>query len=551
MFDLDRIRTALYVAVAVMAFFIFSLWSQEHVAVDQHTPDRPAAAAASTIPAASPASVVSSAPAISNSQADAVTRPKSAIIHIKTDVLSLAVDTLGGDIVSTSLLSYPESLSNAKPFVLLNDDPKTRYVAQSGLLSEQGPDNVASAALYQAEKTDYQLATERDELTVPLTWVNSQGLKVTKIFTFKKGSYQIRVSYDIDNTRTSQAWTGQWYAQLSRTDSSPEQEQGLSSIGTFFGAAVSSKDKAFEKITFKDMHDRTLWKASDRGWAAMVQHYFVSAWIPPQNSAFHLYSKVNDKRDMYSIGLIGDSLRVDAGKRQQITYTLYSGPMVEKWLDQTAPKLDLAIDYGIFSMIASPLFWLLEKIYNVVGNWGWSIILITLFIKIIFYPLSAKSYRSMSLMKKVQPKIEAIREQYKDDRTKLTQAMMQVYQQEKIHPLGGCLPILLQIPVFISLYWMLVESIELRQAPFMLWIHDLSQKDPYYVLPVLMAISMFIQQKLSPPPADPTQAKVLMLMPLVFGVLFVNFPSGLMLYWVVNNTLSFLQQWYVMRKFKS
>jgi YidC/Oxa1 family membrane protein insertase len=279
----------------------------------------------------------------------------------------------------------------------------------------------------------------------------------------------------------------------------------------------------------------------------MIQHYFISAWVPPKDAVSNYYSRVSSN-GLYTIGMIGSPLNVAPGQQASFDTTLYTGPALATQLSATAPGLQLTIDYGWLWFISVIIFWMMQHIYDVIGNWGWSIVLVTVIIKAMFYGLSAKSYRSMSLMKRLQPKMEALKQKFGDDRQKLTQATLELYREEKVNPMSGCLPIIIQIPVFIALYWVLVESVQLRQAPFIFWIHDLSAKDPYYVLPVLMGISMFIQQRLNPPAPDPMQAKIMMLMPVVFTVLFANFPSGLMLYWFVNNTLSFLQQWHILRK---
>ncbi len=295
------------------------------------------------------------------------------------------------------------------------------------------------------------------------------------------------------------------------------------------------------------MQEKNLNQTIQDGWAAMIQHYFISAWVPAKSATSTYYSRVTPN-GLYAIGMLSHPMSVAPGSKVTTEAKLYTGPAIASLLDKTAPGLRLTIDYGWFWFISDIIFWMMQHIYDVVGNWGWSIVIVTVIIKLLFYQLSAKSFRSMSAMKKLQPKIEMLKERYGDDKQKLTQATLELYRQEKVNPMSGCLPILIQIPVFIALYWVLVESVQLRQAPFIFWIHDLSQQDPYYVLPVLMGISMFIQQRLNPPPPDPLQAKVMMMMPVVFTVLFANFPSGLMLYWFVNNTLSFMQQWYVMQR---
>jgi YidC/Oxa1 family membrane protein insertase len=319
-------------------------------------------------------------------------------------------------------------------------------------------------------------------------------------------------------------------------------------ISTYFGAAVSSPANRYQKIAFKDMQEKNFAETIQGGWAAMVQHYFVGAWIPPNTQSYDYYSKVTPNK-LYVIGFVGPAVSISPHNSAVFNVKLYLGPAIAKYLEAAAPGLKLTIDYGWFWFIADIIFWMMEGIYKVVGNWGLAIILVTVIIKALFYYLSAKSYRSMSALKQLQPRIEMLKQQFGDDKQKLTQATLELYRHEKVNPMSGCLPILVQIPVFIALYWVLVENVQFRQAPFYFWIHDLSQSDPYYVLPILMGLSLFLQQRLNPPPPDPMQAKVMMLMPVIFTALFFNFPSGLMLYWIVNNTLSFLQQWYIMKQY--
>ncbi len=548
---LDHLRTVLYISLVVLGLFLYQAWEHEHPrsepvsaalpANGHFVPQAATAAAAEAAPAATTALAVETSSAAS-APAASVT---GEMVKVRTDLLEANIDTRGGDVVEVKLLDYPESLGSKVPFLLLNNDSKTQYIAESGLLGQMGPDTTNAQASYQAEKTEYQLASGQNTVTVNLTWQNEQGLKVTKHLTFTRGSYEIKVGYDIDN-QSAQAWQGNFYTQLLRTNSPPPTHSGFMSLATYFGAAISSPQKPYDKITFKKMGETNLDQSVQGGWAAMIQHYFISAWVPPAGSTSTYYSRVTN--GLYTIGMIGQPLAVAPGAKLSTEAKLYAGPAIADNLEQTAPGLKLTIDYGWFWFISGIIFWMMQKIYDVVGNWGWSIVLVTIVIKILFYRLSAKSYRSMSVMKKLQPKMEALKQRYGDDKQGFTKAMMELYRQEKVNPMSGCLPILIQIPVFIALYWVLVESVQLRQAPFILWIHDLSQADPYYVLPVLMGISMFIQQRLNPPPPDPMQAKVMMAMPFLFTFMFAGFPAGLMLYWVVNNTLSFLQQWFVMHK---
>ena len=345
----------------------------------------------------------------------------------------------------------------------------------------------------------------QNDLQVKLHWEDAQGLKVTKIFTFTRGSYDVNVTYQLDN-QSHEPWEGNLYLQLMRKNTPPATTKGIVSMATYFGAAISSPDKPFQKITFKQMLENNYAQNITGGWAAMVQHYFVSAWVPDPALKADYFSKVTSD-GLYTIGMLGAKQTVAPGATLEIGSKFYAGPSIAENLEQVSPKLPLTIDYGVISIIAVVIFWMMQKIHSVVGNWGWSIVLVTLVIKILFYKLSAKSYRSMNALKRLQPRINQLKERLGDDKTKFTQATIELYKKEKVNPMSGCLPILVQNPVFFALYWVLIESVQLRQAPFILWIHDLTQKDPFYILPVLMGISMFLQQRLSPPPPDPMQAK--------------------------------------------
>ncbi|MDH5231919.1 MAG: membrane protein insertase YidC [Gammaproteobacteria bacterium] len=469
-------------------------------------------------------------------------------IRVMTDVLDVDIDTVGGDLRKAYLIKYPVSLEepeNAFPF--MGDELPQLFIAQSGLLSKAGaPDH---HAVYQSSEFKYQLGVGENEIRVPLTWTNAEGIMVTKTYVFKRDSYVIEVIHTVEN-QSGQAWTGRVYRQLQRGE---YDELGKSRmIYTFTGAAVSTPDKPYEKIDFDEIGE---WKAeqsySKGGWVAMLQHYFVTAWIPGKDEANHIYTR-NINNTSYSVGMTGSEQEVKAGESLDFTTQLYVGPKDQARLQDIEDNLKLTVDYGFLTFIAQPLFWLLQKIHEYVGNWGWSIIFVTIIIKLVFYKLSAASYRSMANMRKLAPKFQSIRERYGDDRQRMSQAMMELYKKEKANPFSGCWPMLVQIPVFISLYWVLLESVELRQAPFMLWIHDLSVKDPYYILPLLMGASMFIQHKISANPGlDPMQQKIMQYLPIIFTLFFMLFPAGLVLYWVVNNVLSITQQWYIMRKIEN
>lgn len=541
---LDYLRIALYSLLLILGFFLYQAWDKDHPkpsytpAAIESVSDRytPEIADTQTSTAVTPTAAT----------APAKTAIKGQMVHVVTDLIDVGIDTQGGDITEVKLLKYPESLGSKTPFVLLNDNPKTRYIAESGLLSKQGPDTSREKAVYSVAQTNYSLTSGSNEINVDLNWKNAEGVEVTKRFTFTRGSYEVKVNYDINNQSTT-PWQGNLYAQLMRTNEPPPAQGGLVNLTTYFGAAISTPQKTFEKISFKDMQQNPITQPSTDGWAAMIQHYFISAWIPSLPTTTTYYSKAL-QNGLYSIGMVGQQLQVSPGAKATTGAKLYVGPAIAEDLEKAAPNLKLTIDYGWFWFISIIIFWMMQKIYDVVGNWGWSIVLVTIIIKLLFYHLSAKSYRSMSGLKKLQPRIEALKERFGDDKQKLTQATLELYKQEKVNPMSGCLPVLIQIPVFIALYWVLVESVQLRQAPWILWIHDLSQADPYYVLPGLMGLSMFLQQRLNPPPPDPMQAKLMMFMPVIFTLLFLNFPAGLMLYWFVNNTLSFLQQWYIMHR---
>jgi len=549
---LDYLRVGLYILLALVCFALYQAWQTDH--------PEPTPLAASKVQSTIPQMVESNAPNVPQVTAPAATTSNSTteqtikqiasnrIIHVTTDVLAVEIDALGGDIIQSKLLGYSENLEAKTPYVLLNHDPKTEYIAQSGLLSTEGPDTTKAKALYKPEKWQYTLEPGQKDLEVKLLWQNEKGLFVTKTLTFHRNDYEIDIAYQINN-QAAHLWNGNQYNQLLRTDTPPPNGKGLSSLTTYFGAAISSPEKNFQKISFKDMQKNNLNQSIMGGWAAMVQHYFVTAWIPNKVTSSDYFSQITPN-GLYTIGMINSQVTVPPHEKIMVQSKLYTGPALANRLEKAAPGLQLTIDYGVFWFISVAIFWLMQKIYEFIGNWGWAIVITTLIIKLLFYQLSAKSYRSMSMLKKLQPKLERLKELHGDDRQKLTQATMDLYRQEKVNPMGGCLPILVQIPVFIALYWVLVETVQLRQAPFILWIHDLTAKDPYYILPIMVGLSMFLQQRLSPPPPDPIQAKVMMFMPVIFTALFINFPAGLMLYWFVNNMLSVVQQWYIMRTVK-
>jgi YidC/Oxa1 family membrane protein insertase len=434
-----------------------------------------------------------------------------------------------------------------EPFELLQDSGTKLFILQSGLLSSSGsaPNHYAR---FVPEKTDYRLQEGQDTLDVPLTWTDESGLKVTKTYTFHRGRFHVELRQQVENP-TQDEWRGQQYRQLQRTPPATKRSM-LGGAYTYTGGVISTPEKRYEKIGFDDIAKENLTLTVTGGWVAMIQHYFVAALVPPQDQTDTFYTKTAGN-NRYVLGMLGPQKVVAPGESKDFVTQLYLGPKIQDRLEELAPNLRLTVDYGFLTVLAQPLFWLLKQIHSIVGNWGWAIIFLTILIKLAFFKLSETSYRSMANMRKLTPKIASLKERYGQDKQRMNQAMMDLYKQEKINPLGGCLPILVQIPVFIALYWVLLESVELRQAPFMLWIQDLSLKDPYYVLPLLMGVTMFLQQKLNPPPPDPMQAKVMMALPFVFTFFFLWFPAGLVLYWLVNNVLSIAQQYAITKRIEA
>ena len=467
-------------------------------------------------------------------------------ITVTTDLLELVIDLTGGDVIEAALLDYPDNIDTPDvPFVLLEQNSLRTYTAQSGLVGPDGIDS-SSRAIFQSEEVTYQMVPG-EPLEVTLEYLGDGDVTVLKTFSFLPNNYAIDIAYTITNNGDS-VWRAVPFAQIKR-DSSPPPNIDTSGFGMqpFLGAATTTLEDRFRKFTFSDMAEDP-WKAKiEGGWIAMLQHYFVAAWIP-SSSETHAYSTRQTSGGLNIAGFTSPALVVAPGLTGEWQSTLYVGPKNQYVLADLATHLDLVVDYGWLWWIAQPLFWLLTKIQSVVINWGVAIIMLTVLVKAVFFQLSAASYRSMAKMRKVQPKMVAIREQYAEDKQKQSQAMMELYKKEKINPMGGCLPILIQMPVFIALYWVLMESVELRQAPFALWIDDLSAMDPYFVLPLLMGASMFFMQKLNPPPPDPMQAKIMQWLPVVFTFFFLWFPSGLVLYWVVNNLLSMAQQFVITRR---
>ncbi len=544
-------RPILYMALLFTAFLLYQAWVQDHRAPD--SPSAPAGPAAQTaaVPGAEGGEDVPGLAAPGQPEAKSATPAAATLpgtpIHVRTDVLDVTLTTRGGDVTDVLLPTYPVSLDQPdEPFRLLQHVPP-RYLAQTGLLAEgdaaRAPTHHAD---FQAEKTEYTLADGQDELVVPLRWQGPDGITVEKRYVFRRGDFLVRLEYVVHNG-SDQPWQARQYRQLRR---GPVSEGGNVFMAHSFTGAAYYTDH-YEKLAFDDFADEPLDLTVQGGWVAMIQHYFLSAWLPASDDEQNrLYTKVvpGPGQDEYLIGMAGPPVSVAPGQSATVASRFYVGPKLQKQLAEIAPGLELTADYGIFTVIAKPVFWLLSWLHALLGNWGWAIVAVTVLIKLLFYKLSETSYKSMARMRAVAPKLQAIKERYADDKQRQQQAMMELYKKEKINPLGGCLPVLIQIPVFIALYWVLLESVELRQAPWILWIRDLSVRDPYFVLPLLMGVTMFVQQKLNPPPPDPLQAKVMMVLPIVFTVFFAFFPAGLVLYWFTNNLLSIAQQWVITRK---
>jgi YidC/Oxa1 family membrane protein insertase len=424
---------------------------------------------------------------------------------------------------------------------MMNDGSPHLFITQSGLLGGGAPNH---AAIYSSTADSYSLKDGQDKLEVVLQWRNAQGLLVDKVYTFYRGRYDFDLEYRIANHSPS-TWQGSMYRQFKRTENTGIEQSRF--LYTYTGGVVSNSDNPYEKIDFSDMEEKDLKQEIKQGWVAMIQHYFVGAWIGEKEDTNHVYTKVSDG-NKYVIGMVTPQPSIAPGSTGSIKARAYVGPKLQEQLSEVAPNLQLTVDYGWLTILAEPIFWVMKWIQSVVGNWGWTIILLTILIKLVFYKLSETSYKSMANLRRVHPRLQSLKERFGDDKQGMQQAMMKIYQEEKINPLGGCLPILVQIPVFIALYWVLLESVEMRQAPFILWLDDLSSKDPYYVLPLLMGASMLIQQKLNPSPLDPVQAKIMMMLPVVFTVFFAFFPAGLVLYWVANNVLSIAQQWVITKR---
>ncbi len=556
---MDYRRNILIIGLAVVSYLMVLAWNEDYgqtpVAsssqASQYGPQESQAGAEfDAEPSAAEAEF--SAPetqaegSLSSEQKTPAAKSRSRIVTVKTDVLDLAIDLYGGNIVAANLPHYKISQQSDLPLPLLQRSNERYYVIESGLFGKNGFDSANNGAMpeYSAEAPVYQLTEGQDTLEVALRY-EREGVQVIKRYIFKRDSYLIDVSFEIQNQGTK-PWQANLSGKIVRDRSLDPSSQTSMGMQSYLGMVLSTPKEPYEKYDFEDMLEKPIKAEVQGGWIAFIQHYFLSTWIPNPEQTHSYQTRVRDGR--YMMGFISPAFAVAPGETATQSAKVYIGPKIIDRLEQAAPNLDLTVDYGILFFIAYPLFWLLDFLFGLVGNWGIAIILVTVIVKALFFNLSATSYRSMANMRRVAPKLQALKEQYGDDRAKMSAAMMELYRKEKISVFGGCLPILVQMPVFIALYWVLMESVQLRHAPFFFWITDLSVKDPYFILPLLMGASMYIQMQLNPTPPDPMQAKVMKIMPIMMTVFFLWFPSGLVLYWLVNNILSIIQQWVITRQ---
>ena len=546
-------RVMIIIAMLITAYLLILAWRDDYAdapAVD--TVPETATSVGADIPSTSGAAgdiPVQTLPVdnatVNNGAVTATPAADAGLITVTTDRYDIKINPVGGDIVYAALKQYNATLDSDKPFVLLENNSNRIYVAQSGLIGKDGIDTAEGRAKYNHTANNYVMEKGQQTLSVPLTY-KKDGVTVTKTFTFTHDKYPIDISYQIQNASTA-AWQGQMFAQLKRDNSKDPgmSDKGALSMATYLGGAWGTPDDPYNKLKFGKFNDGALTTTSDKGWVGIVQHYFVSAWTP-ENFTGKFFSR--ETGDDYFIGFNSQPVNVAPNKQITLNATLYAGPKVQSELKDVAVGLNQTVDYGLLWPISKILFAILDGIHKIIGNWGWSIILLTILVKFALMWFSNKSYYSMAKMRAIAPRLAALKEEHGDDRMKMSQEMMAIYKEEKVNPMAGCLPILMQMPIFLALYWVLVESIELRHAPWILWIHDLSAMDPWFILPLLMGASMFIQQQLNPQPADPMQAKVMKFLPIIFTAFMLFFPAGLVLYWTVNNLFSMTHQYIVNKK---
>lgn len=544
-------RSILFIAFLVVSFFLYQNWVIDTAPGTQKAAQQASQTAntantsantESAVPSADPSLRDESVPSATSSDTPVVAEAVSGgRVQVTTDVLDVAIALRGGDIVNAQLLEFARSQDSKARFELLHDDPAQLYIAQSGLVGKDGTDSAEGRPLFYVERDSYEMTG--DTLRVPMTYTMDDGSKITKTFVFSKGSYAIDVVYSVQNAGTAHKEV-QFYAQLKQIIT---EAGGSMMMPTYKGGAYSWDEDRYEKYDFDDMRDKPLRISTESGWVGMLEHYFVSAWIPRANGTKQLSSSVIGGNQAL-MRVIYPTATIAPNSEAEIRSTLFVGPKDQDAMAAVAENLDLTVDYGFLWWLAQPIFKLLQFLQSFLINWGLSIIAVTIIIKAALYPLTKAQYVSMAKMRMIQPKMKALKERYGDDRQKMSQAMMKLYKEEKVNPLGGCLPMLLQLPIFLSLYWVLLESVELRHAPLFLWIEDLSAKDPYYILPLLMGVSMWFMQKLQPTPGtDPMQQKLMQYMPVIFTVFFLWFPSGLVLYWLSNNLITIGQMQWIYR----
>ena len=534
---MDTQRLILFIVFSFSLLLLWEAW-QDKQAPAPVAPSATSAPEVTGVPKPSPALTAPAAAPVQTGFA------RGARAVVETDVLRATIDANGGDLRELQLLPYRETEDKDAVFTLFEDSQARPYVAQSGFVGTGLPTHRSA---YQLNPGTYRLAGGAAQLEVPLVWTDpASGVRVEKTYVFKRGSYEIAVRTRVINGGSEPIDLTPYY-QFARHGEAPRGESFF--LYTYTGPAFYTDARKFQKVKFTDIQENKadFDKAADNGWVGMVQHHFVSAWLPETGVKREYYTRALGD-GLYSAGVILGEGTLAPGEQKTFTVPMYAGPQTQSVLEKTAPGLDLTRDYGWLTPLAYPIFWSLEKIERVVGNWGWAIIILTILLKLALYPLSAAGYKSMAKMRKLTPRLKQLKETYGDDRARLHQAMAEMYKTEKINPLGGCLPILIQIPVFIALYWVLLAAVEMRGAPWLGWITDLTAPDPWYVLPILMGITSILQVKLNPQPMDPMQAKIMMIMPVAFTVMFIFFPAGLVLYWVVNNILSIVQQWAINRQ---
>jgi YidC/Oxa1 family membrane protein insertase len=548
---MTNFRALWWIALVFTLFMLYTEWT--YFVAQKQQPAQPVASQSANLPATAgdvPQAPVSLTASAGDVPTTAIAQPSMQRVSVTTDVLNVQLDTKGGDLRFVSLSAYPVSRDDDTAFTLMSDKSPYLFLAQTGFSAQGSAIAPNHHEVFSVAKTEFVLAEGADELRVPMTW-EKDGIKVVKTYVFKRSSYTVGVEYAVTNA-TQQSWQAAPYYQLVRNTYDPTSSFWLP---TYTGGAVYDPVNKFDKVDFDDMKKQPVSKDAAGGWLTMMQHYFLAAFVPNTQDTMHYYSKVLES-ERYALGMMAPAMSVAAGASATSLVQLYAGPKLQGDLEALAPGLELTVDYGVLAFMAQPMFWLLEHLsswvepFSGLWSWGWAIILLTILLKAVFYKLSEAGYKSMANLRKLAPRLQHLKDNYGHDKMMFQQKMMELYKTEKINPLGGCLPILIQIPVFLALYWVLLEAVELRMTPFM-WLDDLSQYDPFFILPILMGITMVVQQKLNPPPTDPMQEKVMKFLPYIFTVTFLFMPSGLVLYWVVNNGLSILQQWHITRKIEA